>query len=80
MTKHRRCKRRPLSHLGRCTDNHIQLMSLLCSLAQPAGRSSAELTRGIVTCFCTRGGLQDASVYMVSLLRTEVLDGIDASQ
>lgn len=78
MTKHRKCKHRPFSRPSCFTDNEIQLMSRLCILAQSVGRNSAELTREIVICVCTRRVLQDASVYMVRLLRTDVHDGIDA--
>lgn len=80
MAKHRKCKPRPFSHCSRCIDSHLQLMSLLYTFAQPVGRNFAELIRGIVTCVYTRRGLQDASVYMVKLLKSEALDGRDASQ
>ncbi len=55
-------------------------MSLLCTIAQFAGRNSVELTQGIVTCDCTRTGLQDASVYMVKFLKGGGVDMLDASQ
>ena len=53
-------------------------MSLLYTIAQPVGRSSAELTREIVTFVYTKKGLQDASVYMAKLIEDEESDGLDA--
>ena len=73
MAKHRKGKHRPFSHRNRCTDNQIQLMSLLYTIVQLVGRSSAELTQGIVICVCMRRGLQDASVHMVKLLREDLI-------
>ena len=55
-------------------------MSLLCTIAQIAGRNSAELTQGIATCDCTKTGLQDASVSIVKLLKGGGVGMLDASQ
>ena len=54
-------------------------MSLLYTIAQPVGRSSAGLIREIVTFAYTKRGLQDASVYTVKLIEDEESDGLDAS-
>ena len=58
----------------------MQLMSLLFTIAQHVGRSSAELTREIVTFAYTKREMQDASVYMVKLIEDDESDGLDVSQ